>query len=225
MRRIFFSITFVLLPFITAIGQTRVEPRYTQICDDSTSCFYTQRGICMVKGKPVSIITTDKYNICGPYRIMTDEDTLVCFVGMSFGYRGYKNSVGTVNLKIEDQHPYSTNPIKKHIWSAHKDFRKLKRHIKIKVKAYHAFDEPSHTKKLTAYIDFRPFEGGRGNEVHFKLKRGKVHYTAKEGFSNEKIRVKQEKLYNKKNKWLKEHENKLDEWVRKFYQKYYIINP
>ncbi len=217
MRKIL-SITLFLLPFLTAAGQTRVESHYTQIFDDSTSCFYLKRG------EPNGFLLEDKYNVGGPYRIMTDKDTLVCCVSLFYGYRGYKKSLGFVTLDIEDQR-FCTKCNLKHKWFANKDIRKLKRHYKIKIKAYRCYPtlEPEHTKKLTAYIDLRPFEGARGNGVHFSLKRGKARYKTKK--QHDKIIAKRERFNEKRNEWLKKNEEKIGMWTKKFVQKYYIPNP
>jgi hypothetical protein len=209
------SITLFLLPLVTAAGQLRIERHYNQIVDDPKSCFYDERG-------PKSPYFLTDYNFGGATRIISDKDTLVCYAYIDFGYSGYKNSVGTVHLHIEDQHEYPY----RHNWFADKDIRKLKRHMRIKVKSYRPFTEGDHpfSKILTAYIDFRPFDGGSHmNLIRFTLKRGKFNNTEKYGYTSEKIRAKQQKRRMKEEKWLKKKKKKNEKWLEKYYRKYNYI--
>lgn len=218
--RKFLSIALFLLPFMTAAGQVKQE-NYNQIMNDSLSTMFHD-GQNLEKYHDLW-----KYSFGGFKRVTSaDKDTLVCYTYITgWGIPGYKNSVGTVNLKVEDQCRYKGfEKMSRIVFQTSKKIRKLKRHIRMKVKAYQSYqwadpDNP-YVKEVTAYIDFFPFQNIDMSRVRYTVKRKKYRFIEKYGASSSKIKERKRKQQIKEDEWKRKRLEKDRKWIKNYYRKY-----
>ncbi len=218
--KIIFSITFFLLPFMTAIGQVKQE-NFNQIMNDSLSSMFHD-GQNLQKYHDLW-----KYSFGGFTRVTSaDKDTLVCYTNVSgWGISGYKNSVGTLNLKVEDQKAYlDKDKSSRIVFQASKDIRKLKRHIRMKVKAYKSYysENPNnpYVKEVTAHVDFFPFQNFDKSRVRYTIKRKKYRFIEKYGANSPKILERQKKQQLKEDEWKRKQHEKDLKWVENYHKRH-----
>jgi hypothetical protein len=217
------SITLFLLPLVTAAGQVKQE-NYNQIMSDSLSAMFHD-GQNLLKYHDLW-----NYSFGGFKRVTSaDKDTLVCYTYVSnWGISGYKNSVGTINLKVEDQTGYKKEEgFPRTVFMASKDIRKLKRHIRMKVKAYQSYhpDAPDKpfVKEVTAHIDFFPFQNFDKSRVRYTVKRKKYRFIEKYGATSDKIKERQKKQQTKKSEWKRKHHEKDLKWIENYNRKHKYV--
>ncbi len=219
MRKIL-AITLFLLPFTTAAGQVKQE-NYNQIMNDSLSTMFHD-GQNLQKHHDLW-----KYSFGGFKRVTSaDKDTLVCYTYVTgWGISGYKNSVGTINLKVEDQGKYQgRDKTSRIVFQTSKKIKKLKRHIRMKVKAYQSYrwadpDNP-YVKEVTAHIDFFPFQNIDKSRVRYTIKRKKGRFIEKYGASSSKIQERKRKQQIKEDEWKRKHLEKDLKWIENYHRKY-----
>ncbi len=153
MRHFLFCIFFILLPIISAAGQTRQE-NFISIEKDTASYFYKFNlpdSTSYDKNDP-------KFNF-GISRLITPRDTIDCYLSLyADPVKGYKGH-GSAHLEAEDHELtlFAGSLRKRSILHGFKVIRKFKNCIRFKVKAYSTYehsqpDKKRYTKCLTADV-------------------------------------------------------------------------
>ncbi len=215
-----YSLTLALLPLITAAGQLRQE-RFDAITDDPKSCFHAKQIPQNNNRNPLGIYSS------GCSRVVSiEKDTVVCETRMVWGSLDYKNDIGRIELIAEGQ-----NNGYKNFFSGESYFKKLRRHMRLKAKAYGRYDTVKgkpYVLEVTAHIDFFPFNDLYMTRVRYTMKRLKYRPRAKYGIftnkSDTKYKAKLEKEKREEKKWQEERKAKEDKWLKKYHDKYnYIV--
>lgn len=179
MRHFLFCILFVLLPIISAAGQTRQE-NFISIENDTASYFYKFNlpdSVSYDKNDP-------KFNF-GISRLITQKDTIDCYLSLyADPVKGYKGH-GSAHLEAEDHELtlFAGSLRKRSILHGFKVIRKFKNCIRFKVKAYSTYehsqpDKKRYTKCLTADVVYYPYEKSKST-VTYSVKYKKIQTLGK----------------------------------------------
>ena len=214
-----YSLTLALLPLITAAGQLRQE-RFDAIIDDPKSCFHAKQIPQNYNRNQFGIHSS------GCSRVVSiEKDTIVCETRMAWGNLDYKNDIGRIELIVEGQ-----NNGNKNVFSGESNFKKLRRHMRLKAKAYGRYNTvpgKPYVLEVTAHIDFFPFKDYM-TCVRYTTKRRKYLPRAKYGIytkrSDARYKAKLAKEKRKEKKWQEERKPKEDKWFKNYLDKYkYIV--
>lgn len=219
MKRIAITVL-ALLPLITAAGQLRQE-RFDAIIKDPKSCFHAKQIPQNNNRNPLGIYSSGCSRV-----VSTEKDTVVCETRIAWGNLDYKNDIGSIELVAEGQNNGSKN-----FYSGESSFKKLRRHMRLKAKAYGRYDTVKgkpYVLEVTAHIDFFPFNDLYLTRVRYTTKRRKYLPRAKYGIytkrSDARHKAKLAKEKRKEKKWQEERRAKEDKWFKKYLDKYnYIV--
>lgn len=224
MRHFLFCIFFILLPIISAAGQTRQE-NFISIEKDTASYFYKFNlpdSVSYDKNDP-------KFNF-GISRLITPRDTIDCYLSLyADPVKGYKGH-GSAHLEAEDHELtlFAGSLRKRSILHGFKVIRKFKNCIRFKVKAYSTYehsqpDKKRYTKCLTADVVYYPYEKSRST-VTYSVKYKKYRPWEKYGVmrldsASAAKRDKKNKAENlKKIKWQeKQYQKSRKEYLQNLY--------
>lgn len=219
MKRIAITVL-ALLPLITAAGQLRQE-RFDAIIKDPKSCFHAKQIPQNNNRNPLGIYSSGCSRV-----VSTEKDTIVCETRMIWGSLDYKNDIGRIELVAEGQ-----NNGNKNFFSGESSFKKLRRRMRLKAKAYGRYDTVKgkpYVLEVTAHIDFFPFNDLYLTRVRYTTKRRKYLPRAKYGIytnkSNAKYKAKLEKEKREEKKWQEGRRAKENKWIKDYHDKYnYIV--
>lgn len=215
MRHFLFCIFFILLPIISAAGQTQQE-NFISIENDTASFFYKFN----LPDSTSYDKNDSKFNF-GISRLITPRDTIDCYLSLYVdpfkGYKGY----GSAHLEAEDHELilFSDSLWKRSIFHGFTVIRKFKECIRFKVKAYSTYGDNTspkkkwYTKCLKADVVYYPYEKSRST-VTYSVKYKKYRPWKKYGV----MRLDSASIA-KRDKKNKAKNLKMIKWQEKQYQK------